>query len=72
MRFLSGGVDEERGRKILKLTVRLIKELGMTAIAEGVETQEQAEYLKEVGCDVFQGFHYSRPITVEEFERQYL
>jgi EAL domain-containing protein (putative c-di-GMP-specific phosphodiesterase class I) len=44
----------------------------MTAIAEGVETQEQAEYLKEVGCDVFQGFHYSRPITVEEFERQYL
>jgi diguanylate cyclase (GGDEF)-like protein len=71
MRFLSRGVDEERGRKVVKLTVKLIKELGMTAIAEGVETQEEVDYLKKIGCDVFQGFHFSRPISVEEFERRY-
>jgi diguanylate cyclase (GGDEF)-like protein len=71
MRFLSRGVDEERCKKVIKLTVSLIKELEMTAIAEGVETQEEVEYLKKIGCDIFQGFHFSRPITVEEFERRY-
>jgi diguanylate cyclase (GGDEF)-like protein len=72
MRFLSKGVDEERGRKVLKLTINLIKELEMTAIAEGVETQEEVDYLKEIGCDVFQGYHFSKPISVSEFEEKYL
>jgi diguanylate cyclase (GGDEF)-like protein len=72
MRFLSKGVDEERGRKVLKMTIQLIKELGMTAIAEGVESQEEVEYLKKIGCDVFQGFYFSRPIPVAEFEQKYL
>jgi diguanylate cyclase (GGDEF)-like protein len=71
MRFLSKGVDEERGKKVLKLTINLIKELEMTAIAEGVETQEEVDYLKEIGCDVFQGYHFSKPISVEEFEKKY-
>jgi EAL domain-containing protein (putative c-di-GMP-specific phosphodiesterase class I) len=71
MRFLGRGVEQERGRKVIELTVKLIKELGMTAIAEGVETQEEVDYLREIGCDVFQGFHYSKPISVEEFERKY-
>jgi EAL domain-containing protein (putative c-di-GMP-specific phosphodiesterase class I) len=72
MRFLSKGVDEDRGRKVIKLTVNLIKELEMTAIAEGVETEDEVEYLKEIGCDVFQGYHFSKPIPVEEFESKYL
>jgi diguanylate cyclase (GGDEF)-like protein len=72
MRFLSNGVDEERGRKVLKLTIELIKELNMLVIAEGVETEEEVEYLKELGCDVLQGYRFSKPIPVEEFERIYL
>jgi diguanylate cyclase (GGDEF)-like protein len=72
MRFLSKGVDEERGRKVLELTIKLIKELQMTAIAEGVETQAEVEYLKELGCDVFQGFYFSKPIPVEKFEEEYM
>jgi diguanylate cyclase (GGDEF)-like protein len=72
MRFLSKGVEEERGRKVLELTIRLIKELNMTAIAEGVETPEEVEYLKEIGCDALQGFYFSRPIPVEEFEEKYM
>jgi EAL domain-containing protein (putative c-di-GMP-specific phosphodiesterase class I) len=71
MRFLSKGIDDDRGRKVINLMVSLIKELGMTAIAEGVETQEEVDYLKEIGCDVFQGFHFSRPISVEQFEKDY-
>jgi diguanylate cyclase (GGDEF)-like protein len=72
MRFLSKGVDEERGRKVIELTIRLIKELNMTAIAEGVETPEEVEYLKKIGCDALQGFYFSRPIPVEEFEEKYM
>jgi diguanylate cyclase (GGDEF)-like protein len=72
MRFLSKGVDSQRARKVIKLMVKLIKELEMTAIAEGVETQEEVDYLTEIGCDVFQGFHFSKPIPVEEFESRYM
>jgi diguanylate cyclase (GGDEF)-like protein len=72
MRFLSSGVDGERGRKIIDMTVRLLKELNMTVIAEGVETKEEVDYLRQVGVDVFQGFYYSRPIPVDEFEEKYM
>jgi EAL domain-containing protein (putative c-di-GMP-specific phosphodiesterase class I) len=72
MRFLSNGVADERGRKILKLTVKLIKELNMMVIAEGVETQEEVDYLKQIGCDAFQGFYFSKPIPVEEFEKGFM
>jgi EAL domain-containing protein (putative c-di-GMP-specific phosphodiesterase class I) len=72
MRFLSKGVADERGRKILKLTVKLIKELNMMVIAEGVETQEEVDYLKQIGCDAFQGFYFSKPIPVEEFEKGFM
>jgi diguanylate cyclase (GGDEF)-like protein len=72
MRFLSKGVDDDRGKKVLKMTINLIKELNMMAIAEGVETEEEMEYLKTIGCDVFQGFYFSRPVPVSEFERKYL
>jgi diguanylate cyclase (GGDEF)-like protein len=72
MRFLSKGVDEERGRKVLQLTVKLIKELNMMVIAEGVETKDEVDFLKQIGCDVFQGFHFSRPIPIDQFEKDYL
>jgi diguanylate cyclase (GGDEF)-like protein len=72
MRFLSKGVDDTRGKKVLKMTINLIKELEMMAIAEGVETEDEMEYLKKIGCDVFQGFYFSRPVPVSEFERKYL
>jgi EAL domain-containing protein (putative c-di-GMP-specific phosphodiesterase class I) len=69
---LSSGVDDERGRKVIKLTVNLIKELNMKVIAEGVETEEEVKYLQEIGCDAFQGFHFSRPVPVYKFEEEYL
>ena len=42
--------------------------LEVPAIAEGVETKEQMELLKELGCDIIQGYYLSRPLSEEDFE----
>ena len=41
----------------------------MPVIAEGVENEEKLELLRKVGCRIVQGFYYSRPLTVEQFEK---
>lgn len=43
----------------------------MTVIAEGVETKEQLDMLIEMGCECFQGYYFSKPLAVPEFERKY-
>jgi EAL domain-containing protein (putative c-di-GMP-specific phosphodiesterase class I) len=43
----------------------------MTVITEGVETERQVKFLTGAGCDIFQGFYFSRPISVEDFEKKY-
>jgi EAL domain-containing protein (putative c-di-GMP-specific phosphodiesterase class I) len=46
--------------------------MGLPVIAEGVETEEQREFLTRMGCHSFQGFLFSRPLPLEEFERLWL
>ena len=72
MKFLGDTDNEERSHAILKSIVDLSGELNMKTVAEGVETEEQLEFLKEVGCDIYQGYYFSRPISVEDFEVKYL
>lgn len=50
----------------------LANQLGLKTVAEGVETKEQKDWLIENGCDVVQGFYYSKPLPREEFEKKYL
>jgi EAL domain-containing protein (putative c-di-GMP-specific phosphodiesterase class I) len=69
MRFLGRTTKQDRAEKILIAIVNLVKECSMLVIAEGVETQEQVDFLKEIGCDVFQGFYFGRPKPVKEFEQ---
>ena len=59
--------SDKRAEKALEATIRMIKSIGMTVLAEGVETPEQAEWLTASGCDFLQGFYYSRPIPKKEF-----
>ena len=42
--------------------------IGLDVIAEGVETKEQLDFLNSIDCDIAQGYYYSRPIPVDEFE----
>ncbi len=54
---------------IATATLSMARELGMSVVAEGVETQEQQDFLAERGCEVMQGYRYSAPLPLEDFER---
>ena len=64
-------LDKPRSRIVLRSVIGMCKELGMNVIAEGVETEEQLAYLKEQGCDAYQGYYFDKPMTVAAFERKY-
>ena len=49
--------------------IKLIKELGFDIIAEGVETKEQQEYLKSKGCNIIQGYYFSKPLSFDEYKK---
>lgn len=68
--FLSEFMESERGRKIIAHTISMSHDIGLDIIAEGVETNEQAQFLKSCGCDSAQGFFYSRPVSESEFDKQ--
>ncbi len=69
MRFLEGGRNNSRGGNIIESVVRMAKWLNMPVIAEGVETVEQANFLKSIGCYYIQGYLYARPMPQDEYER---
>jgi diguanylate cyclase (GGDEF)-like protein len=68
--FLSNTINTDRAKKILKAIIQLIRDVGMTVVAEGVETKKQLDFLSHMGCDMFQGFYFSKPVPVEEFEKK--
>ena len=69
MGFLRESENTERGGTIINSVVRMAQDLKLMTIAGGVETQNQADFLCSIGCDVLQGFLYSRPVSQAEFER---
>lgn len=52
---------------IVKYLIKMLKHLGFEVLAEGVETKEQMEMLKEADCDYAQGYYYARPMPIDEF-----
>jgi diguanylate cyclase (GGDEF)-like protein/PAS domain S-box-containing protein len=67
--FVSDLVTNRNHRLIVQTTIRLAASLGMKTVAEGVETLEQLELLKALGCDAVQGYFVSRPVTAADLER---
>ena len=60
--------DLASDKNIINYIVYLAKRLSVKTIVEGVETKEQADYVRNLKCDVIQGYYYSKPISKEEFE----
>lgn len=71
MIFLQETKNIMRSNTILKNIISMSKELGMPIIMEGVETKEQVDFLRNVGCDMFQGYYFAKPMNVENFEQAY-
>ncbi|MCM1104576.1 MAG: EAL domain-containing protein [Clostridium sp.] len=71
MGFLSETEHSDRSRTIMNAMISMSKQLGLSVVAEGVETEEQVAYLTNAGCDIFQGYYFSKPIRISEFEEKY-
>ncbi|MDE7299707.1 MAG: EAL domain-containing protein, partial [Lachnospiraceae bacterium] len=71
MIFLHETQNVQKSTTILKNIITMSKELGMPVITEGVETREQVDFLTQAGCDMFQGYYFAKPMSVETFEQEY-
>ena len=66
--FLHSAVVQKKERYIISSIISMTKNLEMKSLCEGVETSQQSDFLKEIGCDSQQGYFFSKPVSVEVFE----
>lgn len=66
--FLNETSDSQRSKTVVIYVVSMAKKLEIDVICEGVETQAQADFLKEIGCYAIQGYFFSKPLPIKEFE----
>ncbi len=67
MKFIRNEMEKPEERSILKDIISMVHRIGMSVVAEGVETREQMERVKAFGCDYVQGYYLARPMTAPEF-----
>ncbi|MBE5936579.1 MAG: EAL domain-containing protein [Lachnospiraceae bacterium] len=67
--FISEISNSERDRQLVSSTISLINSQNMDIVVEGVEKKEQVDILKQSGCRIAQGYYYSRPINISDFEK---
>lgn len=66
--FLHSAVVQRKERFIISSIINMTKNLEMKSLCEGVETLQQSDFLREIGCDSQQGYFFSKPVCVEAFE----
>ncbi|MDT3843194.1 MAG: EAL domain-containing protein [Bacillota bacterium] len=71
MLFVRQLEEEERSKIIVTEIARMALSLGMDTIAEGVETKAQADFLKDIGCTMLQGYYFCRPVSLEQLLERY-
>lgn len=67
--FQSEDLDSQRERNIIVSIIELAKKLKMTTVAERIETSFQKDFLQEINCDMLQGYVFSRPLQIKDFEK---
>ena len=63
-------LGKERSRAVIGNIIRMAKELDMSIVSEGIETESELEYMKALDCDIAQGYLFDRPLTHDEFEQR--
>lgn len=71
MEFLKKTDNPERSQMILEMIINLSKELGIKVVTEGVEREDQLRYMRKLGCNLFQGFYFAKPMPAGQFEQTY-
>lgn len=66
--FFNGTVNSQKGRAVISTVVDLAKNLDMEVISEGVETEDQVNFLTEIDCAMVQGYYFAKPMTIKSFE----
>jgi len=67
-KFLVENSKSGEGETILRYLIAMAKELELTVIIEGIETVEQVDFITEIGCDIAQGFYFSKPVSLRDFD----
>ncbi len=70
--FIRDCSTDKDDRMLIETIVAIAKGLGMQSVAEGVETQEHMDFLRELSCDILQGYYFDKPLEVTMFEEKYL
>lgn len=65
--FMNESLYGDKGITIIKNIISMAKELNLKTVAEGVETKQHVELLKDLGCDIAQGYYFSKPIKEDDF-----
>ncbi len=69
--FFTDNKDTVRGELVVDGIVKLSQSLNMLVVAEGVEEEEQIDFLKFIGCDAAQGYYFAKPMCISDFETQF-
>ena len=69
MKFIQNETEKQASQGILRFTMGLARWMDLSVVAEGVETREQFEQLREIGCDYVQGYYFAKPMPCGEFEK---
>ena len=67
MKFIRNICENKKDSRLVEIMIQIARLLEVPVIAEGVETKEQMELLKSIGCDIIQGYYFSKPLPPEEF-----
>ena len=72
MTFIRNMQNHSRTPIIMKNMINMMSELGLVPLAEGIETEDQYTALSQMGCSMFQGYLFARPMPAEDFEKQFV
>ena len=70
--FIRNIEHNEKNVQLVKLVLDIAKNLKVPVVAEGVETGEQLQLLKTMGCEIVQGYYFSKPLSADEFRQKIL